>query len=92
MCSKESPPFEITILLLIKRVLLCHWELKLAYKTQGNTMDERIIDKFNVLRQQPEIIRNAVRPMVTNRQFFAWNEMGNMLKGMAYVFKFHVNN
>ena len=54
-------------------------------------MDDRIMHKFNVLRQQPEIIRNAVRPMLTNKPFFASNEMGDMLTGMAYAFKFHEN-
>ena len=86
--SQKKSLLEIT--LVVKCALSCLWEFKLASFTVTQCT-QRIIDEFNVLRQQPEIIRNAVRH-VHKRTILCAERNGGHVKGhMVHGFKFHVN-
>ena len=64
-CVPKKVPFR-NHSIVVKRALLCLWEFLCASKIAKRTATQctqRIIDEFNALRQQPEMIRNAVRHM-----------------------------
>ena len=62
-CVPKNVPFR-NHSIIVKRVSLCLWEMKLASRTYTATQcTHRIINEFNVLRQHTEIIRNAARRM-----------------------------
>ena len=54
---------------------------------------QRIIDEFNVLRLQPEIIRNAAVRHMHKQTILCVDQNGDMLNGiMVHSSKFYANN
>ena len=87
---KKYTPLEITILLLNVRYYVS-WNLHWLLKHTATQCTHRIIDKFNVLRQQPDIVRNAVRDMHKRTILCVKRNGGYVQRHGPYSFKFHLD-